>query len=232
MRRCVLVDLGGTLIYGPSIREVFDEALQSDEIRSRLDDSSIAKLRGSFREVYEGLKAIKRGLLIEVGLDTTIRLALKEVSITDGQLMKDLKEVLLKLYVQERKAYDDARPFLEELKGSGFVVVVVSNIPEHDMAVDSLDRLGLSDYVDEVVTSARLGLRKPHPLVYLRALEKARASNAVFVGDSVENDVLGPLNVGIPAIHVARSGVTLKRSVSSLSDALDIILTGCFAVNV
>jgi putative hydrolase of the HAD superfamily len=170
--------------------------------------------------------------LIEVGLDTTIRLALKEVSITDGQLMKDLKEVLLKLYVQERKAYDDARPFLEELKGSGFVMVVVSNIPEHDMAVDSLDRLGLSDYVDEVVTSARLGLRKPHPLVYLRALEKARASNAVFVGDSVENDVLGPLNVGIPAIHVARSGVTLKRSVSSLSDALDIILTGCFAVNV
>jgi len=232
MRRCVLVDLGGTLIYGPSIREVFDEALQSDEIRSRLDDSSIAKLRGSFREVYGGLKAIKRGLLIEVGLDTTIRLALKEVSITDGQLMKDLKEVLLKLYVQERKAYDDARPFLEELKGSGFVVVVVSNIPEHDMAVDSLDRLGLSDYVDGVVTSARLGLRKPHPLVYLKALEKARASNAVFVGDSVENDVLGPLSVGIPAIHVARSGVTLKRSVSSLSDALDIILTGCFAVDV
>jgi FMN phosphatase YigB (HAD superfamily) len=78
------------------------------------------------------------------------------------------------------------------------------------------------------VTSAQLGLRKPHPLVYLKALDRARASRAVFVGDSIENDVLGPLSVGIPAIHVARSGVMLKRSVSSLSDALDIILTEPF----
>jgi len=223
MQRCVLVDLGRTLIHGPSIREVFDKALRRDEVRSKLNSHSIAKLSDSFHKIYEGLKVIKRGLLIEVGLDTTLRLALKESLMADGQLTKNLKEVLLKIYVEERKAYDDAHPFLKELKNAGFVVVVVSNIPEHDMAVKSLERLGLSDYVDEVVTSAQLGLRKPHPLIYLRALERARASHAVFVGDSVENDVLGPLGVGIPAIHVARSGVVLKRSVGSLSDALHII---------
>jgi len=214
------------LIYGPSVKEVFGRALQSDEVRSRLDGHSIVKLNDSFRKVYEGLRTIKRRLLIEVSLDTILRLALKEGSITNGRLIKDLKEILLRLYVEGRKAYDDARPFLEDLKSAGFVVVVVSNIPEHDMAVKSLDRLGLSNYVDEVVTSAQLGLRKPHPLVYLRALERVRASRAVFVGDSVENDVLGPLKVGISAIHVARRSAALKRSVSSLSDALDIILTG------
>jgi HAD superfamily hydrolase (TIGR01549 family) len=226
MRKCVLVDLGGTLIHGPSIRKVFGKALQSDEIRSRLDSNSIARLNDSFSKVYEELKAIKRGLLIEIGLNTTLKLALEESSITDGRLIEDLKEVLLRLYTEERKAYDDARLFLKELKSSGFVVVVVSNIPEHGMAVEPLKKLGLSDYVDEVVTSAQLGLRKPHPLIYLRALEKARASRAVFIGDDIKNDVLGPLSVGIPAIHVTRSSVVLKRSISSLSDALDIILTG------
>lgn len=226
MRGCVLVDLGGTLVHGPSIREIFGKAIQSDEIRPRLDSDLRSRLNDSFRRVYEGLKAIKRRLLIEVGLDTAIRLALKESSIADGRLAEDLRGVLLRLYVEGRKAYDDARFFLEKLKSSGFVVVVVSNVPEHYMASEPLKRLGLSDYVDEVVTSARLGLRKPHPLVYLKALERARASHAVFVGDNVENDVLGPLSLGIPAIHIARSGVMFKRSVSSLSDALDIILAG------
>jgi len=228
MRKCVLVNLGGTLIHGPSIRDVFGKALQSDEIMSKLDGDSRAKLNSSFSKVYEGLKAIKRRLLIEVGLDTTIELALRESSIADRRLAKDLKSALLRLYVEGRKAYDDAHFFLEKLKESGFVVVVVSNVPEHCMALKPLERLGLSDYVDEVVTSAQLGLRKPHPLVYLKALNRARASRAVFVGDNVENDVLGPLSVGIPAIHVARSGVVLKRSVSSLSDALDIILAEPF----
>jgi len=224
MRKCVLIDLGGTLIHGPSVRDVFGRALQSDEIVSKLDEDSRARLSSSFSRVYEGLKAIKKRLLIEIGLDTIIKLALKESSIADRRLAEDLKKTLLKLYVEERKAYDDAHFFLKRLKGLGFVVVVVSNVPEHCMALESLQRLGLSDYVDEVVTSAQLGLRKPHPLVYLKALGKARASRAVFVGDNIENDVLGPLSVGIPAIHIARGGVVLKRSVSSLSDALDIIL--------
>ena len=228
MRKCVLVDLGGTLIHGPSIRDVFGRALQSDEIMPKLDDDSRARLKSSFSKVYEGLKVIKRKLLMEVSLDTIIELALKESSMADHRLAKDLKRAFLKLYVEERKAYNDAHFFLEKLKGSGFVVVVVSNVPEHCMALEPLERLGLSDFVDEVVTSAQLGLRKPHPLVYLKALDRARASRAVFVGDSIENDVLGPLSVGIPAIHVARSGVMFKRSVSSLSDALDIILTEPF----
>jgi len=64
MQRCVLVDLGRTLIHGPSIREVFDKALRSDEVRSKLNSHSIAKLSDSFHKIYEGLKVIKRGLLI------------------------------------------------------------------------------------------------------------------------------------------------------------------------
>ena len=56
--------------------------------------------------------------------------------------------------------------------------------------------------VDVGVTSARVGYRKPHPAIYrsiLTALGVA-ATEAVFVGDSWEPDVLGPIGVGMRSV--------------------------------
>src|SRR2546423_921053 len=61
-------------------------------------------------------------------------------------------------------------------------------------------------WVSFAVVSAGAGLRKPHPLIFRRALDLAGVgpAEAVFVGDSWEADVGGARSAGIAPVHVWR----------------------------
>ncbi|KUL26821.1 HAD family hydrolase [Actinoplanes awajinensis] len=94
---------------------------------------------------------------------------------------------------------------LAELRDRGVKVAVCSNW-SWDLEDDLAD-CGLLDMVDVVVSSARAGLRKPQPEIYRRVLAAAGATSqsALFVGDSLAADVLGPASAGIRAVHLVRS---------------------------
>lgn len=221
----ILLDLGGTLIYGPCIKEVFARSLQSNFLDFELNEYLKRRLINTFDRVYEGLKVIKRKLLIEVSLYSMLKIALEKILKADTKLIEKLRDCLLGLYIETRSAYDDAHFFLEKLRALGYKIMIVSNVSDHYMALGSLEKLRLISYIDGVLTSAQLGVRKPHPLMYITAMKKLSTSNVVFIGNDIEADVLGPLRVGVPVIHVVREGARLKRSVGSLFNALDIILT-------
>ncbi len=79
----------------------------------------------------------------------------------------------------------------------------MSNRSERDReAFEDLREAGLGHGVDVVITSADVGYRKPHPLVFGRALQSLgmAASDVLMVGDSFENDVLGAKGAGIRAV--------------------------------
>jgi putative hydrolase of the HAD superfamily len=104
------------------------------------------------------------------------------------------------------------RPFpevpaaLRELREQGAKLVVVSN---WDVSLhDQLAATGLAELVDGAVSSAELGVGKPNPAIYTRALELAGASaaEAVMVGDSLDTDVAGAQEAGLHAVFVDRWG--------------------------
>jgi putative hydrolase of the HAD superfamily len=102
--------------------------------------------------------------------------------------------------------YPDVVPALRELKAAGAKLVIASN---WDCSLpDWLAPLGLLDLVDGVATSADVGAVKPDPAVFHRALDLAgvSASDAVHVGDSLENDVAGARSAGIRPLLLMRSG--------------------------
>jgi putative hydrolase of the HAD superfamily len=83
---------------------------------------------------------------------------------------------------------------------------IISNfaIPE---CVDKLLRdYGLEGLFDVVVVSAAVNKRKPSPEIFKNALKtlEVSASEAVFVGDTLDADVDGPKAVGIKAVYVQR----------------------------
>jgi len=57
-----------------------------------------------------------------------------------------------------------------------------------------------------VVTSSEVGANKPEPPIFLAALERARvdASEAAYIGDQYETDVVGARGVGIKPILIDR----------------------------
>jgi putative hydrolase of the HAD superfamily len=101
--------------------------------------------------------------------------------------------------------YEDAAPALASVRALGLRTICVSN---WDYALpEVLERAGLSDCFDGVVTSAAAGARKPEAGIFEIALEAAgcSAAEALHVGDSTE-DVVGARGAGIEVLRIDRSG--------------------------
>lgn len=128
-------------------------------------------------------------------------------------------------------AFADSATALQGFRAGGLRVVVASNwdcsLPE------VLARARLLHLVDGVMASATAGAAKPDSGLFEAALELAGcdASEAIHVGDSLENDVAGAVAAGIAPVLVARDpaavadahvprGVPVVRSLVELVGAL------------
>jgi putative hydrolase of the HAD superfamily len=104
------------------------------------------------------------------------------------------------------EAYPDAIPALRELRDRGRRLVAVSN---WDFSLPSvLERCGLGELLDGAVSSAVAGARKPDPAIFALALELAGCGpeEALHVGDTLEEDVVGARAAGIRSLLIDRTG--------------------------
>ena len=129
-------------------------------------------------------------LLAEVGVKLSRDLIL-EIARRLSQVARYLTLVL----------YDDVLPTIKKLKERGLILGLISNLP-----IDRSAGVGLEPYLDFVVTPKEVGVGKPDALIFLTALERAKvnASQAVYVGDQYQMDVLGARGAGINAILIDR----------------------------
>ncbi|HRC07023.1 MAG TPA: HAD family hydrolase [Miltoncostaeales bacterium] len=102
------------------------------------------------------------------------------------------------------RAFPESQAVLTELRRRGLQLGICSNW--HWDLDTYIDQAGLTGLVDLALTSAQIGARKDHPLIYDRTLAalNADAATTVFVGDSWAPDVLGPIRAGMRAVHVVR----------------------------
>ncbi len=123
-------------------------------------------------------------------------------------------------------ALPGAADCLTELRRAGFTIAVCSNWG-WDLAAD-IASAGLAASIDVFVTSAQAGYRKPHPRIYHHTLERAGSSaqDAVFIGDSLRTDVLGPQRIGIRPVLVAApaTGQGDHEQVASLAEVPGLML--------
>jgi putative hydrolase of the HAD superfamily len=100
--------------------------------------------------------------------------------------------------------YPETIEVLRALRERGHPLAIVSNwdVSLHEV----LDRTGLAPLVDVVVTSAELGVSKPHPRPLQAALEAlgVPAEGALHVGDTHHEDVLGARAAGVTPVLVVR----------------------------
>jgi putative hydrolase of the HAD superfamily len=101
--------------------------------------------------------------------------------------------------------YEDALPVLDELRRHGLKIGLVTNgqrdldefVAHHSLQVDAM------------VGSKAHGRTKPHPSIFVAALQTLGASPAgsVMVGDSYEDDIQGARALGMRAILLDRDGL-------------------------
>lgn len=91
---------------------------------------------------------------------------------------------------------------------AGIPVGVVSSAVYHPFLEWTLERFGISDAIQVIVTSASAGFYKSRPEIYWHAAELMRAvpERMVHVGDSLRFDVGGAARAGFGTVWLQREG--------------------------
>lgn len=89
----------------------------------------------------------------------------------------------------------------------GGQVGVITNGPA-DVQRPKVELLGVAELVDFVVVSGEFGVHKPDPAIFREALRlgAAPANEAIYIGDSVNEDVGGARAAGLATVWVNRDG--------------------------
>ncbi len=206
----VLLDLGNTLYFDPApwpgILQQADAALWRS-LRASGIEADPAQILGQHASLIDLYNADHRKDLTE----PTTRLVLKRRLRQRGYEVEDetLRTALRAMYAVTQANWHlepQALPLLEGLRSRGFHVGVISNAADEDNTQALIDKGGIRPFLEFILSSAAYGKRKPHPGIFLTALDHFRiaAEQAVMVGDTYEADILGAKSVGMKAIWIRR----------------------------
>jgi len=131
-----------------------------------------------------------------------------------------------KPFRQKTALLDGAKEALQALKNKGMKLAVISNTIWPQYIIDEeMKRLEIAEFFDCVITSCAFGTKKPYPEIFEHTLSKlgVEANEAVFVGDSLKEDVAGASMVGMKTILLDWKreeipGITPDAKINALSE--------------
>jgi putative hydrolase of the HAD superfamily len=138
-------------------------------------------------------------------------------------LLYELSWGYRRAYEQAWRLVPGALALVQQIKAAGARFVVVTNNVVREQRL-KVERGGLSEYLDALVTSEEFGVTKPDPRIILHALERVNAApeHAVMFGDSLTTDIEGGRRAGVRVVWFnrfgAKSGDASLAEVSSLED--------------
>ena len=163
--------------------------------------------------------------------DLRFQCVFKELNLPISKITAELNDFLSARYIAGLQLYEDVT-VLEALQA--YHIGIITN-GAHDKHTDSqfskVRHLGLNERIQSLTISDEVGVRKPHIKIFEVACERAGIlpTDAMFVGDSIENDIVGANRVGITSVLIDRKSDTLipeiadgrpDYSVSNLYDVL------------
>lgn len=136
------------------------------------------------------------------------------------ELVREMVKADQELLLANSRLFDDAVPFLENLRARGIKIAIVSNCTENTRPM--LAGLGVDALADTLVLSCEVGAAKPAAEIFRCALGRLGVSPeaAVFVDDQADY-CAGGVAVGISAVQIIRgepdgnvpaAGTTVVRS--------------------
>lgn len=209
--RAVFFDVGNTLLYAdPSVSEVCRQVLaEAGHVRDLgLIDSFMPLVDAYYEERYEEDDAFwtdeERTSSVWVGMYSMLcrRLGIEDEAVTLARRVYD------EFGRPDRwSAYADVRPAFERMKARGLRVGIISNWDSR--LVGLLGGLGFGDVLDDIVSSADVGVHKPDPRIFELACGRigVEPAQAAHVGDHHYADILGASAVGMRAVLIDRHGV-------------------------
>jgi len=220
--KAVLFDLGLTLTKTASFPEIYRRILARFGVTVSIDDIVQAQKETESEFDVAGYDENRRKeIWTNYNVHILEKLGVKEKRVFLAEQIDELWWECSHLQV-----YPDVEPTLSRLRAKGLKLGLVSNGFKQDLQ-HVLGELGLKKWFDAVVCIESCNCAKPNTEIFLYALDKlgVEANEAVFIGDSVEQDYDGAFNVGIRPFLIDREGKHPSHfnKIASLTDLLTIL---------
>jgi len=144
----------------------------------------------------------------------------------EPEMLTAITELYWNATYRNLRLFQGVKEAMKTIKKSGLLIGVATNLVA-DVQIKKLEKLGVEDYIDFVVTSQEAGKEKPHPAMFLLALKKAGClpEEAVMIGDSLEQDIEGANHIGMTSVHISVEGKKGKADfvVKKFGDILGVL---------
>jgi putative hydrolase of the HAD superfamily len=119
----------------------------------------------------------------------------------------------------------DVKTTVIELNKRGYILGIIANSTFEREIPDWLEENGIRDCFKALALSAKLGIRKPNPEIFLEAARMAEVEPArcAYVGDNPVRDIQGAKSAGYKLVVIMLEPATLKKErpqIKSLPDFL------------
>lgn len=204
MIRAVIFDLDDTLYDYEAINELATERL------CQLTCKTLGITETAFNDAYSWAKKQTKELLGETGSSHNRLLYCQK---TLERLGKNPVDGALEMYdcywnymLKNMKLRNGTLALLKRLKSDGIKISICTDLTAH-IQHRKINKLGLTPFLDVLVTSEEAGAEKPSEKIYRLVFEKLnkllpdlQKADCLFVGDSQSKDVDGPRAFGMSSL--------------------------------
>ncbi|TAH09819.1 MAG: noncanonical pyrimidine nucleotidase, YjjG family [Sphingobacteriia bacterium] len=130
-------------------------------------------------------------------------LTLLEFKIADEELSRKMGASFLEILPNKNKLFPYTLEILSYLKNKGYQMHLITNGFEK-VQYNKIEKSNISSFFIEVITSEGSNSLKPNREIFEHALQKTGASiqKSIMIGDNIEADIKGAMNVGMDTIFV------------------------------
>ena len=208
--KAILFDMFDTLMLIQKNHEFYSPSLMRmyQYLKSHGIDVSFDKFNATYIEERDALYAIADSNFEEPHFNVRISQALKSLGYNydeSAPLVKAATNEFCEEFMKYVRIDEHAKALVEELHGK-YKLGIVSNFAIPECVLKLLKADHLDALFDVVVVSAEVNKRKPSPEIFQSTLKKlgVPASEAIFVGDTIDADVEGPKSVGMKVVYIER----------------------------
>jgi putative hydrolase of the HAD superfamily len=200
-------DLFGTLVLQEQFS--FDQCL--DALYHSLLSGGLSLEKAAFIQTYREVNRRLMSQAMAEGRETHNRLwiagalqALGHAIPEDDPRVTRAVDAYFQPFINSCQLIPETQEMLQAV-ARRYRLALLSNFT-HAPAVDRiLTRLGIAGFFEAVLVSGRIGVRKPHPVIFAALTEEMQlaAGEIIFVGDELEADIIGARNAGMQTVWMA-----------------------------
>ena len=141
--------------------------------------------------------------------------------ISDEQI-ESIAQEYIDLLPENNHLFDGTFEVLDYLQQKYKLHIITNGFAEVQFKKITNSKIG--SYFQTITNSEMAGVKKPNPIIFEYALDlaKAKKENSIMIGDCLEADVQGALDVGLDAIFFNESRVQVSNTIKQVNHLLEL----------